>query len=81
MAGFKMPKFPKLPKVGKVGGVVGAVGLSSGAMLAMQLGSKAIDAGAAVGGAAIVADTLKDLFNHPEAMLAVAAVVAVVLLK
>lgn len=78
---FKMPKMPKLPKIGKGGSMVGAVGLSSGAMLASQLGSQAIAAGAAVGGAAVVGDTLKEIAKEPMAMVAIAGVVAFLLFK
>lgn len=79
-----MPKMPKMPKLPKMGGMAGgmAVGLGgTGLLLASQLGTEAIRAGAAVGGAAIGADVLKDLFNHPEAMLAIGAVAVIFLLK
>jgi hypothetical protein len=69
------------PKVGGGMGMIGAVGLSSGAMLASQLGSQAIAAGAAVGGAAVAADALKDIAKNPMALAAVAAVVGLLLLR
>ena len=68
-------------KPGRVRGGAGAgagmavVGLGgSGLLLASQLGTAAINAGAAVGGAAVAADALKDLLNKPEALMAVGAV-------
>jgi hypothetical protein len=50
-------------------------------MLASQLGSQAIAAGAAVGGAAVVSDALKDIAKQPMAMVAIAGVVALLLFK
>jgi len=50
-------------------------------MLASQLGSQAIAAGAAAGGAAVAADALKDIAKNPMALAAVAAVVGLLLLR
>ena len=77
-----MPKPKPKPKPGSgaLGGA--AIGLGTGGiLLAGQLGSAAINAGAAVGAGAIAADLLKDLFKNPMALAAVAGVLALVLLK
>lgn len=65
---------------GAMGGAVIGLG-GSGLMLASQLGNSAINAGAAVGGAAIGADVLKELFKNPMALAAVGGVLTLFLLK
>jgi len=71
---------PKARTGGAYGGI--AVGLGgSGLLLASQLGTAAINAGAGVGAAAIGADLIKDLAKNPVALAAIAGVLALILLK
>lgn len=71
---------PKAKGGGAFGGI--AVGLGgTGLLLASQLGTEAIRAGAAVGAGAIGADLIKDLAKNPLALAAIAGVLGLVLLK
>ena len=78
------PKIKTKPRPGGAGMMVGLLG-GSGMMLASNLGTAAINAGAAVGAGAIAANTLEDivrtLAENPMALAAIAAVVGLLILK
>jgi len=76
---------PNKPGTGGGWGSTVAVGLSSASMLALTLGQSAINAGAAVGGAAVVSDGLQNivetLVENPIALAVIAGVIGIIILK